>query len=392
MGSNTPSCVKYRLAASINRLMPKSRFPYPKLQLVLVVAGMLALACAAIVAIGRLQADATGARDAQLKLVSLRLDLAQIQQVPWGAAPGEGDSLDDVKGELQGDQEEIQKTLDELSRGGGLRDPAQVEVPFKLTTGALWEILRLVSKDRSDQANEASDLAARQAAKADLALQRAAEHDRGRSVQSLRHARIGSAAVILLLFLAFAWFYLRALRARRTAETLAAENRRLLAASQAEALTDPLTGLGNRRALMADLEARPEPAEGEQTLLALFDLDGFKHYNDTFGHPAGDAVLQLLGGRLADAVTSCGSAYRMGGDEFCVVASVQEDAAEDVAILGASALTENGVGFSIVSSYGTALMPAEAGTASDALRLADQRMYKHKHAARALAGRGSSAA
>jgi GGDEF domain-containing protein len=223
---------------------------------VLVVAGMLALACAAIVAIGRLQ----------------------------------------------------------------------VEVPFKLTTGALWEILRLVSKDRSDQANEASDLAARQAAKADLALQRAAEHDRGRSVQSLRHARIGSAAVILLLFLAFAWFYLRALRARRTAETLAAENRRLLAASQAEALTDPLTGLGNRRALMADLEARPEPAEGEQTLLALFDLDGFKHYNDTFGHPAGDAVLELLGGRLADAVTSCGSAYRMGGDEFCVVASVQEDA------------------------------------------------------------------
>jgi GGDEF domain-containing protein len=287
MGSNTPSCVKYRLAASINRLMPKSRFPYPKLQLVLVVAGMLALACAAIVAIGRLQADATGARDAQLKLVSLRLDLAQIQQVPWGAAPGEGDSLDDVKGELQGDQEEIQKTLDELSRGGGLRDPAQVEVPFKLTTGALWEILRLVSKDRSDQANEASDLAARQAAKADLALRR---------------------------------------------------------------------------------------------------------YNDTFGHPAGDAVLELLGGRLADAVTSCGSAYRMGGDEFCVVASVQEDAAEDVAILGASALTENGVGFSIVSSYGTALMPAEAGTASDALRLADQRMYKHKHAARALAGRGSSAA
>jgi GGDEF domain-containing protein len=137
---------------------------------VLVVAGMLALACAAIVAIGRLQ----------------------------------------------------------------------VEVPFKLTTGALWEILRLVSKDRSDQANEASDLAARQAAKADLALRR---------------------------------------------------------------------------------------------------------YNDTFGHPASDAVLELLGGRLADAVTSCGSAYRMGGDEFCVVVSVQEDAAEDVAILGASALTENGVGF-----------------------------------------------
>ena len=53
---------------------------------------MLAVACAAIVAIGRLQDDATRSRDAQFELVSLRLNLAQIQQVPWGAAPDEGDS------------------------------------------------------------------------------------------------------------------------------------------------------------------------------------------------------------------------------------------------------------------------------------------------------------
>src|SRR5256885_2413326 len=81
------------------------------------------------------------------------------------------------------------------------------------------------------------------------------------------------------------------MRARRRAETLATDNRRLLAASRAEALTDPLTGLGNRRALLADLEAAPAAADGDQTVLALFDLDGFKQYNDSFGHPAGDAVL-----------------------------------------------------------------------------------------------------
>ena len=71
------------------------------------------------------------------------------------------------------------------------------------------------------------------------------------------------------------------------------ENLSHLAVSTHQALTDPLTGLGNRRRLMADLEettARPrEP--GEVCLMVVFDLDGFKAYNDAFGHPAGDALL-----------------------------------------------------------------------------------------------------
>ena len=51
----------------------------------------------------------------------------------------------------------------------------------------------------------------------------------------------------------------------------------------------------------------------------LFDLDGFKSYNDTFGHPAGDALLTRLGSKLAAAVAPHGSAYRLGGDEFCAL-------------------------------------------------------------------------
>ena len=51
----------------------------------------------------------------------------------------------------------------------------------------------------------------------------------------------------------------------------------------------------------------------------MFDLDGFKAYNDTFGHPAGDALLARCGRRLAAAVDRHGSAYRIGGDEFCVI-------------------------------------------------------------------------
>ena len=346
---------------------------------------MLAVACAAIVAIGRLQDDATRSRDSQFELVSLRLNLAQIQQVPWGAAPDEGDSPSDVHDELQGDEQQIAQGIAKLERDDALPDRAAVEVPFKRTMSALWRIFDLVSKGRSDESNKASDTAARQAAKADIALERAATVNRARSLHALRQARIESAAVILLLFAAYALFYRRATKARRRAEELARENHRLLAASQEEALTDQLTGIGNRRALMADLESLGRAGEGEQTLLALFDLDGFKQYNDTFGHPAGDAVLELLGRRLAGAMVGTGSAYRMGGDEFCILATVPEAYAAQIAEHAAAALSEKGVGFSIVCSYGTALMPLEVAEPRDALRLADQRMYEHKNAGRSSA-------
>ena len=75
---------------------------------------------------------------------------------------------------------------------------------------------------------------------------------------------------------------------------------RMLRASRHEAAHDALTGLGNRRSLIAELERRLAQDEPEPTVLALFDLDGFKAYNDAFGHPAGDLLLQRLGARLAE--------------------------------------------------------------------------------------------
>jgi hypothetical protein len=87
------------------------------------------------------------------------------------------------------------------------------------------------------------------------------------------------------------------------------------------ALSDPLTGLGNRRQLMLDLERKIEAAsDADPVWLLLFDLDGFKSYNDMFGHPAGDALLARLGKSLQTSVARHGTAYRMGGDEFCVIA------------------------------------------------------------------------
>src|SRR5258708_37450325 len=98
-----------------------------------------------------------------------------------------------------------------------------------------------------------------------------------------------------------------------------------------QAYTDPLTKLGNRRALTAELEQRLAGAcVSEPLLLLLFDLDGFKAYNDAFGHLAGDALLARLGSRLADAVSEDGAAYRLRGAGVCAVLvapSAQDDAA-----------------------------------------------------------------
>ena len=104
------------------------------------------------------------------------------------------------------------------------------------------------------------------------------------------HSRaVGTAvtvAAVLFLLLAFSIAFQDTLRARRR--------------SQRDATTDALTGLGNRRKLFADMERGFGTLDRRGPLaVGMFDLDGFKHYNDTFGHPAGDALLARLGSRLA---------------------------------------------------------------------------------------------
>ncbi|HYP49177.1 MAG TPA: HD domain-containing phosphohydrolase [Thermoleophilaceae bacterium] len=160
---------------------------------------------------------------------------------------------------------------------------------------------------------------------------------------------------------------------------------------RAAALTDPLTGLGNRRALEADMSNRMALASADRPLqLVLFDLDGFKSYNDTYGHPAGDALLVRLATALEAATNGRGSAFRMGGDEFCVLAQGQPADHEQLRRDAAEALSERGDGFSITASCGSILLPLETSDASEALRLADQRMYANKSSGRSSAGRQST--
>jgi diguanylate cyclase (GGDEF)-like protein len=146
-----------------------------------------------------------------------------------------------------------------------------------------------------------------------------------------------------------------------------------------QVVTDPLTGLGNRRKLSVDLAAAlHECSPARPSLLLLFDLDGFKDYNDTFGHLAGDALLTRLGAKLDEAVAGFGAAYRLGGDEFC--AHVRLDGEDSDALIhrAAAALSEAGVEFSIEASLGVVVLPHEADSADHALQLADERMYANK--------------
>jgi diguanylate cyclase (GGDEF)-like protein/putative nucleotidyltransferase with HDIG domain len=116
----------------------------------------------------------------------------------------------------------------------------------------------------------------------------------------------------------------------------------------------------------------------EPCLLVIYDLDGFKFYNDTFGHPAGDALLARLAAALERVVEPVGSAYRLGGDEFCALVDVPPLEIEAFCEATVAALSEIGDGFDVSSSYGAVFLPDEATTPSDALRLADQRLYVQK--------------
>jgi two-component system, cell cycle response regulator len=157
------------------------------------------------------------------------------------------------------------------------------------------------------------------------------------------------------------------------------ENLRMLVGSRLMALTDPLTGLGNRRLLMDDLQVACHLAEREEPWqLVLYDLNGFKRYNDTFGHPAGDALLERLSAKLKEIVGAHGTAYRLGGDEFCVL--LRSSGADTDAVVAASveALSEHGPGFAIGAAHGVVSIPEERRDPSSTMQLADQRLYRRK--------------
>ena len=177
-----------------------------------------------------------------------------------------------------------------------------------------------------------------------------------------------------LVTLGLLWRVERGLDATRRATALSRQAARL----GQEASHDLLTGLPNRRHLLADLEGVLDAER--PTALALIDLDGFKTYNDTFGHVQGDLLLARLGEKLASAVDS-GRAYRLGGDEFCALLPDDDELPASLRAIR-DALEEHGDSFVVTASSGVVHLPAEAGDPTAALRIADTRMYQNKRGGR----------
>jgi diguanylate cyclase (GGDEF)-like protein len=200
------------------------------------------------------------------------------------------------------------------------------------------------------------------------------------------HAEAGEAGLEILVTLGIAFLTLVVMdgvRRQRTTLTQEGDHARYLAH------VDPLTNLGNRRALMLELE-NAHPSVKRPLALALYDLDGFKSYNDSFGHVAGDALLQRLAQRLKGAAGADGHAFRMGGDEFCLTTRLAAPEAEALVLRAHRALTDGGEGFSIDASYGWTLVSDALTTPSDILRAADRGMYARKTLSRVSAGRQST--
>jgi diguanylate cyclase (GGDEF)-like protein len=163
------------------------------------------------------------------------------------------------------------------------------------------------------------------------------------------------------------------------------DNVRMLRRARQDALTDSLTGLPNRRAFVDDLARMLENGGPvERRTLGLYDLDGFKRYNDAYGHPAGDALLQRLSAELADVVAGHGQAYRLGGDEFCLL--LEADGSDAVLRAAAASLGARGDGFDVTASYGRVALPEDAADSEEALHLADRRMYAAKESRPSSAG------
>jgi two-component system cell cycle response regulator len=156
------------------------------------------------------------------------------------------------------------------------------------------------------------------------------------------------------------------------------ENKRLLE----QVRTDHLTGLGNQGRMQVDLAARCLSAGEEPLTLLLLDLNGFKRYNDTFGHPAGDAILERMGAQLKQAMGADGDAYRIGGDEFAVLTRCEDGRRGEVSKRAAEALTASGTGFELSAAWGAVTIPDEAETPASAMQLADVRMYAQKESRR----------
>jgi diguanylate cyclase (GGDEF)-like protein len=167
---------------------------------------------------------------------------------------------------------------------------------------------------------------------------------------------------------------------------IALENARLHGIVKRQAITDPLTGLANRRRFVEALEAELSRAERFQTKLAVViaDLDDFKNVNDTYGHEVGNDVLRAFADLITGTLRDVDVAARLGGEEFAMLLP-QTDLDGGLALAerirsefaASSIVTPDGVPLRVTSSFGVASSPLTS-TVDGLLRAADGALYRAK--------------
>jgi diguanylate cyclase (GGDEF)-like protein len=153
------------------------------------------------------------------------------------------------------------------------------------------------------------------------------------------------------------------------------------------AVTDPLTGLYNRRLFGETFEKELNRARryGQPLGLVIVDLHRFKEVNDQHGHPRGDEVLRATAATLKKALRTSDSAFRIGGDEFALLLP-QTDAPQALALsrrvetVFAEMIQPLQLAVSVGMDHGVATFPQDAELADQLIRIADERLYRLKHA------------
>jgi diguanylate cyclase (GGDEF)-like protein len=310
------------------------------------------------------------AQDLTTEMLIQQGDLLQIAFAPATTHVIDATQTQKTKAELQGAKTLLNRSTVRLAHVGQGDEPERIAALIPPYYALVDRLAALVATGKSGPAALLlgnSGLPGGIEGKLIAELQNAHVGFDVQATQAKTVASLVTLSAIGLLLTAFSIAFHHLMRARRR--------------SHHDATTDALTGLGNRRKLFADMAQATASLRGKRTIaVGIFDLDGFKAYNDTFGHPAGDALLARLGERFATAVGTKGNAYRIGGDEF--VASTEAADHEQVMSVARAALSEDGPGFSIGCSIGTASVHA-GETLEAALYVADQRLYSFKHSAHA---------
>lgn len=158
----------------------------------------------------------------------------------------------------------------------------------------------------------------------------------------------------------------------------------MLNESKTMAASDPLTLLPNRRSFETRLAEYLAMAreQGKPIAVLFIDLDGFKQVNDTYGHDAGDMLLQRIASGLRERIGQSGFAARLGGDEFVAVLTLDRTAtaklAEDMLDWLDKPIIANDQVVSVSCSIGIAMAPMDGVDAGSLIKYADQAMYQAK--------------